>query len=222
MKKIFALIIVALAFVLGGLACSVTSADKTTQTDITKGADSNDGNNASQAKANEQAKPESKEATPAKSVAAKDKSACLKARIDRKKLVAEQTFVFDYEPFRNACFVTFGNLEQMMDDRDLPRGSTFYIYRDGEQIYEFADAFDGQTGCWVEGVGFEDLNGDGKTEVIIAGRCLGAKDSYTSNAVYLNVRDDFQVNAEQSRLIENFKTVKEISAYVKKNKSKFF
>ncbi|MGC2237655.1 MAG: hypothetical protein WA584_15945 [Pyrinomonadaceae bacterium] len=219
MNKIFVFIIAALAFALGGIACSV---NRTTQAEQPKANDSKAENNAVQAKANEPAKSESTEATPAKTVAPKDKSACLKARLDRKKLIADQTFVFDYEPFPKSCFVTFGNLDEMMDDKDLPRGSTFYIYRDGEQIYEFADAFDGQTGCWVEGVGFEDLNDDGKTEVIVAGRCLGAKDSYTSNAVYINSGDDFQTSAEQNRLIENFKTIKEISAFVKKNKSKFF
>lgn len=219
MNKFIAFLIVAVTLVLSGIACSV---NRVTQAEPPKANDSKAENNTAQAKTNEQSKSESTEATPAKKVEAKDKSACLKARLDRKKLVADQTFVFDYEPFQKSCFVTFGNLDEMMDDKDLPRGSTFYIYRDGEQIYEFADAFDGQTGCWVEGVGFEDLNGDGKTEVIIAGRCLGAKDSYTSNAVYINNGDDFQTDAEQNRLIENFKTVKEISAFVKKNKSKFF
>lgn len=219
MNKFIAFLIVALTLAFSGIACSVNRA---TQAEPPKANDSKAESNAAQAKANEQSKSESTQATPSKKVEVKDKSACLKARLDRKKLVADQTFVFDYEPFRNACFVTFGNLDEMMDDKDLPRGSTFYIYRDGEQVYEFPDAFDGQTGCWVEGVGFEDLNGDGKTEVVIAGRCLGAKDSYPSNAVYLNIRDDFQINPEQSRLIENFKTVKEISAFVRKNKNKFF
>ena len=104
----------------------------------------------------------------------------------------------------------------------MPRGSTFYIYKYGKQIYEFEDAFDGQPACWVEGVGFEDLNGDGKIEVIIAGSCLGAKDSYPMNAVYENHNDDFRTFRVQNENLDNLKTVKEIADYVKKNKDKFF
>ncbi len=151
-----------------------------------------------------------------------DKSACLKASKEGKRLIADQTFVFDYEPFRKSCFVTFGSKTEMMDEKDVPRGSTFHIFKDGEIVYDFEDAFDGMPACWVEGVGFEDLNGDGKTEVIIAGSCLAAKDSYPMNAIYLNIRDDFRTYQSSNQHLENLKTVGEIKEYVKKNKDKFF
>jgi hypothetical protein len=151
-----------------------------------------------------------------------DKSACLKASMDGKRLIADQTFVFDYKPFPKSCFVTFASKAEMLDEKDVPRGSTFHIFKDGKLEYDFPDAFDGQTACWVEGVGFDDLNGDGDTDVIIAGSCLGAKNSYPSNAVYENYNDDFRTYSSQNQNLENLKTVGEIKDYVKKNKDKFF
>ena len=74
----------------------------------------------------------------------------------------------------------------------------------------------------VEGVGFEDLNGDGDTDVIIAGSCLGAKDSYPQNAIYENFNNDFRTYPTQNENIRNLKTVSEIKDYVKRNKNKFF
>lgn len=150
-----------------------------------------------------------------------DKSKCLKFKKSGKRLIADQTFAIDFEPYTNSCFVTFGNVEDMLDADDLPRGSTFYIYQDGEEVFEFEDAFDGQPACWVEAVGFQDLNGDSQKEVIIAGACLATKDSYPANAVYENTGDQFQILTLDEKAQE-FKTVKDISAYVKKNKVKFF
>ncbi len=165
---------------------------------------------------------DSKETVTKKTESTGDQAACLNAKIEGTRLIANQTFVFDFEPFKKSCFVTFGSKEDMLDEKDVPRGSTFYIYKDGKQIYQFEDAFDGQPACWVEGVGFEDLNHDGKTEVIIAGSCLGAKNSYPMNAVYLNIRDDFKTVSTSNSTLENFKTIKQISDFVKKNNNKFF
>ena len=67
-----------------------------------------------------------------------------------------------------------------------------------------------------------DLNGDGDTDVIIVGSCLGAKNSYPSNAVYENYNDDFRTYSSQNQNLENLKNVGEIKDYVKKNKDKFF
>lgn len=161
--------------------------------------------------------------TPAKKTESSgDKSECLKAKMDGKHLIADQTFVFDFKPFPKSCFVTFASKEDMLDEKDVPRGSTFHIFKDGKLDYDFPDPFDGQTACWVEGVGFDDLNGDGDTDVIIAGSCLGAKNSYPANAVYENYNDDFRTFPSQNQNLENLKTVGEIKDYVKKNKNKFF
>jgi len=167
-------------------------------------------------------KKDNKETEAKKTESSGDKSACLKATMDGKRLIADQTFVFDHKPFPKSCFVTFASKEDMLDEKDVPRGSTFHIFKDGKLDYDFPDAFDGQAACWVEAVGFEDLNGDGDTDVIIAGSCLGAKDSYPSNAIYENYNDDFRTYASQNAAIENLKSVGEIKDYVKKNKNKFF
>jgi hypothetical protein len=204
------------------IACTASSANSPKMNEQPKVVETKTENNTSQTKSNDAAKTETKTEVSAKTNTVADKSACLSAKIEGKKLIADQTFVFDYEPFPKSCFVTFANKEDMLDDKDLPRGSTFYIFRNGEQVYDFQDAFDEQPACWVEGVGFEDLNGDGKTEIIIAGKCLGAKNAYPMNAVYLNIRDDFQINQQQNRLLDKFTTIGEIKNFVKKNQDKFF
>jgi hypothetical protein len=171
-------------------------------------------------KSTETAKNTAKPETAVKSTA--DKTACLTAKMEGKRLIASQTFAFDFEPFKGSCFVTFASKEDMLDEKDVPRGSTFHIFKDGENVYEFEDAFDGQPACWVEGVGFEDLSGDGKTEVIIAGSCLGAKDSYPMNAIYENYQDDFHTYPSQNAVLDKFTSIKQISDFAKKNKEQFF
>ncbi len=161
------------------------------------------------------------EASPSKPAVA-DKSACLKATMPGKKLIASQTFVFDNEPFKGSCFVTFGSNEDMLDETDVPRGSTFHIYKDGKKVYDFPDAFAGTAACWVEAVGFSDLNDDGKTDVVIAGSCLSARDSYPQNAVFVNDGKTFTTNEEANELLNEAKTVKAIESIVKKNGGKFF
>lgn len=156
------------------------------------------------------------------SVDAKAKTACLNNKLAGKKLVAGQTFAFDFEPFRNSCFVSFGDSKQMLDEKDLPRGTEFYIFRDGKQIYQFPSAFDEMSGCWVEAVAFEDLNGDSSTDVVIAGKCLGAKDSYPTNAVYANTGDGFTTDNDANSALENFTKIKDIADFARKNKDKFF
>ncbi len=218
LKNITLLILTAIALLT--VSCTASS-NQTAQSEPPKNSDAS----ATPKPANQTApapNQDSKETVTKKTESTGDQAACLNAKIEGKRLIANQTFVFDFEPFKKSCFVTFGSKEDMLDEKDVPRGSTFYIYKDGKQIYQFEDAFDGQPACWVEGVGFEDLNNDGKTEVIIAGSCLGAKNSYPMNAVYLNIRDDFKTVSTSNSTLENFKTIKQISDFVKKNNNKFF
>ncbi|HNQ14426.1 MAG TPA: hypothetical protein PKM58_02620 [Pyrinomonadaceae bacterium] len=151
-----------------------------------------------------------------------DKSTCLKAKKDGMRLIASQTFVFDHEPFTGSCFVTFGNIDDMVDETDVPRGSTFHIFKDGKIVYDFPDAFAGTQACWVEAVGFNDLNGDGETDVVIAGRCLAARDSYPQNAVFVNTGTKFTTDENANESLNEFETVKAISQYVERNLKKFF
>jgi hypothetical protein len=139
-----------------------------------------------------------------------------------KHQIKSQTFPFNFKPFTDACFVTLASVEEMMDEKDVPRGSTFHIYRNGSLVLDLPDAFDGQTGCWVNAVSFKDLNGDGLTDITMAGSCLGAKDSYPSNAIYANNGQSFTTDAEANQKLENFKKLSEIEGYVKKNQKLFF
>ena len=222
MKKNLLFIAAIFAFTLNFTACATTSSNNQKPIEQPKAAETKPEGKADQIKASEAAKTDTKTEATSKTTVAADKQACLTAKMDGKKLITDQTFVFDFEPFPKSCFVTFANKAEMLDDKDVPRGSTFHIYKDGKIIYDFEDSFDGQAACWVEGVGFEDLNGDGRKEVIIAGSCLGAKDSYPANAVYQNINDDFRTYANQNENLSNLKTVKQIADYVKKNKDKFF
>lgn len=142
-----------------------------------------------------------------------------------KNFIKNHSFPFNHEPFTNSCFVTFGSAEEMLDAQDVPRGSTFHIFKDGKEVYKFPDAFGGLNACWVEGVSFKDLNDDGLTEVIIAGSCLAAKDSYPANAVFINsgeASNTFSTNEEANSKLENLTKLKDIESYVRKNKNLFF
>ena len=207
-------------FAMLGLACTATISTNTpTSTQSTNTATKNE--NVATNKPTETAKNDAKTETAATKPTA-DKSACLTAKLNGKRLIANQTFAFDFEPFKGSCFVTFASKEDMLDEKDVPRGSTFHIFKDGKNVYDFEDAFDGQPACWVEGVGFEDLNGDGKTEVIIAGKCLAAKNSYPMNAIYENYQDDFHTYHSQNEALDKFTGIKQISDFAKKNKEQFF
>ncbi len=139
-----------------------------------------------------------------------------------KKLITKQSFPFDHEPFKGSCFVTFASKEEMVDDTDVPRGSTFYIYQDGKEVYQFPDAFGGLSGCWVEAVAFDDLNDDARIDVIVAGKCLGAKDSYSMNAVYRNNGRAFTTDQDANSKLEELDSIKKIVNFVRKNRSDFF
>lgn len=160
---------------------------------------------------------------PANTVAAKpagDK--CNDLKLPGKNFIAKQSFPIDFEPFAGGCFATFGSKDEMLDEKDVPRGSTFHIFKGGKSLLELPDAFDGQPACWVEAVSFKDLNGDGKTDIIMAGSCLSAKDSYPSNAVYVNNGKTFTTDADANSKLNDLKTTKAIEDYVTSHMKSFF
>ena len=144
---------------------------------------------------------------------------CLKTSVAGKKVDEKQTFAFDYEPFKGACFVTLHDPE--FDDPAL--GSEFFIYRDGKQVYKFPKPFNGvTTGCWAEGVAFQDLDEDGLTDVIIAGMCSAKTAPYSENMVYVNKGKEFTTSEDANYTLEKFKKIKDIADFVKRNKEQFF
>ncbi len=225
-KIILPAVLLALIALFGGAACTLdVRSDETAKASPSaspeksgKNDDKKETKDADEEKSDE---PEARTA-PVEKSSKVSKSECLQARERGKRLIAGQTFPIDFEPFKGGCFVTFASVEDMVDASDVPRGSTFHIYKNGEIIYDLPDAFDGQSACWVEAVGFEDLNSDGKTDIIIAGKCLAARDSYPANAVFVNSRGDFSTDANANGELNDFTTVQQIVNYVKRNQGSFF
>jgi hypothetical protein len=156
---------------------------------------------------------------PATSERSPEKTDCLNIKAAGKEVDPKQTFAFDSEPFKNACFVTLHDPE--FDDP--PLGSEFFIFRDGKQIYKFPTPFNGvTTGCWAEGVAFQDLNGDGLTDIIIAGMCSAKQAPYSENMVYVNRGKEFTTSEDANYTLEKFKKIKDIADFVKRNKEQFF
>ncbi len=148
-----------------------------------------------------------------------EKPDCLNIKIAGKELDKKQTFAFDFEPFKNACFVTAHDPE--FDDP--PLGSEFFIYRAGKQIYKFPTPFNGvTTGCWAEGIAFQDLNEDGLTDIIIAGMCSAKTAPYSENMIYVNKGKEFATSEDANYTLEKFKKIKDIADFVKQNKEQFF
>ena len=148
-----------------------------------------------------------------------DKTDCSDVKISGKAIDKKQTFAFDFEPFKNACFVTAHNPEF----NNPPLGSEFYIYKDGKQIYKFPGPFNGvTTGCWAEGVTFQDLDEDGLTDVVIAGMCSAKTAPYSENMIYVNKGKEFTTNEEANYTLEKFKKIKDIIDFVKRNKEQFY
>ena len=144
---------------------------------------------------------------------------CFNVKVPGKELDKKQTFTFDYEPFKNACFVTAHDPE--FDDP--PLGSEFFIYRDGRQVFKFPKPFNGvTTGCWAEGVAFQDLNEDGLTDIIIAGMCSAKTAPYNENMIYVNRGNEFTTNEDANYTLVKFKKIKDIADFVKRNKEQFF
>jgi len=144
---------------------------------------------------------------------------CQNIKIAGKELDKKQTFTFDFEPFKNACFVTAHDPE--FDDP--PLGSEFFIYQDGREVYKFPTPFNGvTTGCWAEAVAFQDLNEDGLTDIVIAGMCSAKTAPYSENMVYVNKGKSFTTNEDANYTLEKFKKIKDIIEFVKSNKEQFF
>lgn len=152
-------------------------------------------------------------------VDAQIKAGCLTNRRGAKVPDPKQTFVMDFEPFRDACFVTFHDAERTNPSLD----SEFYVYLDGKQIYEFPKQFNGvSTGCWVEAISFVDLNEDELKDIVVAGMCSAKTAPYGENMVYANTGENFTTDEDANSKLANFKKTKEIENFVRRNQRLFF
>lgn len=130
-----------------------------------------------------------------------------------------QTFPLDFAPFAGSCFVTTYNPEF----EDPPMESEIAIYTDGKRVYDLPRQFNGSTfGCWVGGVAFEDLNNDGETDIIVAGKCSARNAPYNENMVYVNTGTGFSTSEAANSTLIDLASTKAIAAHVKANRDKFF
>ena len=147
------------------------------------------------------------------------KSECLNVDTGDKMLLKSQTFAIDFEPFRSACFVTAHNPEY----EDPAVEAEMSIYKDGKKVFVFPEQFNGVTfGCWVEAVAFQDLNADGRTDIIVVGKCSAKTEPYNENVVYVNTGKAFVTDTNANYKITDLKKAKEIADFVKANQKSFF
>lgn len=147
------------------------------------------------------------------------KSECLSVDTGDNEIVKNQTFPIDFAPFTKSCFVTSHNPEY----DDPPMEAEFSIYKNGERVFDFPSQFNGVTfGCWVDGVAFEDLNDDNLKDVIVVGKCSAKTAPYNENTVYVNTGRAFTTNEDANYKLSDFKKIKEITDFVRKNQSTFF
>jgi hypothetical protein len=134
-------------------------------------------------------------------------------------LLKSQTFPFNFEPFRNSCFITSYNPEY----DDPPMESEIAIYKNGKKIFDFPGQFNGVlTGCWIDAVSFQDLNSDGLTDVITVGKCSAKTAPYNENVFYVNTGKAFVTDETANYELADFKKAADIADFVKRNQKLFF
>jgi hypothetical protein len=147
------------------------------------------------------------------------KSDCVKVDTGDKQLLEKQTFPVDFAPFEKSCFVTSHNPEY----DNPPLEAEFAIYKNGKKVFDFPSQFNGVTfGCWVEAVGFEDLNGDNLKDITVAGKCSAKSSDYSENMVYVNNGKSFTTSEDANYKISDFTKIKDINDFVRENKEIFF
>jgi hypothetical protein len=147
-----------------------------------------------------------------------DNVSCAAVRRDGLQIDKKQTFAIDFPPFENSCFVTFH--DPAFDNP--PLGSQFFIYRNGQEIFNFPEQFGGgNTTCWVDAVAFEDVNDDQLKDIIVVGKCGAKSGSYNENMVYLNNGTEFTTNAEANAETLDFSKVGQIRDFIRKNPKLF-
>lgn len=145
---------------------------------------------------------------------------CLETMTDNFRVYRKQTFAFDFEPFKQSCFVTSFDPEY---GDNPPLESNFAIYKDGKKAFDFPSQFNGVTsGCWVEAVAFQDLNEDRLTDIIVVGKCSAKSAPYNENMVYVNTGKTFTTREDANFQLTDKTTIKAIADFVKENRTMFF
>jgi hypothetical protein len=148
------------------------------------------------------------------------RAACMNTAVGGKRAVQKsQTFGIDFEPFKASCFVTSYNPEY----GDSHMDTAYDIYKAGKKVFSFPDQFNDSTfGCWVDAVAFQDLDRDGRTDVVIVGKCSAKAGDYNENMVYINTGKTFTTNADGNNQLSDLNTTKDVIDFVEDNKQIFF
>jgi hypothetical protein len=208
-------LIILLAILLAISACSVQINQSNTNNSIPK----NENTNNAKSEPTKEVATNVENGTALSQKSAKlDNSACYKLTRDDLMIDKKQTFALDFKPFEGSCFVTFHDPE--FDNP--PLGSQYFIYKDGKEIFNFPDNFNGgNAGCWIDAVSFEDLNNDQLKDIIIVGKCGAKMGDYNENMVYINNGKEFVTNVEANEEMMDFKKISQIQDFVKKNPTMF-
>ena len=160
------------------------------------------------------------DSTPEESAGKSATLTCQSVDAGEHKVYRKQTFAIDFEPFKGSCFVSTYDPEF---GSDPPLQSEFSIYKNEKKVFDFPNRFNGVNfGCWPDAVAFQDLNGDKRTDVIVIGKCSGKSDTYNENTVYVNDGKGFTTRDDANGALSEFSTIKQVSDFVKENRSMFF
>jgi len=163
--------------------------------------------------------PQASEATPEETAGRTATLSCQATETGDYEVYKKQTFAIDFEPFRNACFVTAINPEY----DDPPMESQFAIYRNGKRVFDFPSQFNGVNfGCRVDAVSFQDLNEDGLRDIIVVGKCQAKSGEYNENTVYVNNGSGFITREDANTRLGELMSIKQVADFVKENRSMFF
>jgi hypothetical protein len=145
--------------------------------------------------------------------------ACYEVPTGDKVVMRSQTFPIDFPPFAKSCFVTSYN----PDYKDPPLDSQYAIYKNGKKVFDFPERFNGaKFGCWVDAVSFADVNSDGRTDIIVVGKCSAKSGPYNENMVYINTGKTFETLDDVNNKVSEFKNAKDIADFVEENQQFLF
>jgi hypothetical protein len=101
--------------------------------------------------------------------------------------------------------------------------SQYAIYKNGKKVFDFPERFNGATfGCWVDAVSFADVNSDGRTDIIVVGKCSAKSEPYNENMVYINTGKTFETLDDVNNKVSEFKNAKDIADFVEENQQFLF
>lgn len=217
MRKILLITITASILFVG--ACSTNENADTARKDSPASTDPKDTGMRSQQPAAENAVNGAASIKPPKMGSSAARKLCFETATGDNVVQQQNTFAVDFEPVEDTCFVTAYNPEY----DDPPMESVMAFYRDNKKVLDLPSQFNGNDfGCWVTAVAFRDVNGDDKTDIIVAGKCSARAEAVNENVVYVNSGKGFVTNTDKNLTLGDIDTIDKIIAHVANKENKFF